>query len=289
VCNVAIALHATVRVRRSNERAGGTVISVPREADSALAEAALRRAALTDVAVELRSDFPLGAGLGGSSAAGVAMTGAIAAWKGHTLDRSSIAEASRQLEVDDLGVAGGWQDHYAAAYGGALGLWFDGTTRLERIPLRADLRHALERQCLIVYTGRSRISGDNIVAVLDAYRARDRVVLNALDRMKRLAEEMVRSLSAGSIDDLAGLVGEHWQFQRSLHPSIPTPLIDEILARAKMAGALGGKALGASGGGCVLLIAPDERVARVRDAVAGHGEILPFTIDEGGFTWIAEE
>jgi D-glycero-alpha-D-manno-heptose-7-phosphate kinase len=281
VCNVAIALHAFVRMRRHDGAADTLVAS--KGGDTALAELALRRAAVTGVRVELEAKFPLGAGLGGSSAAGVAVSGALAAWRGVIMDRHALAEESRRLEVEDLGVPGGRQDHYAAAYGGALGLWFGGDTTVRQIALSAETRAALERRCVVAYTGQSRISGDTITAVLDSYRAREPRVIGALERMKMLAEEMVNALSAGDIDALGALVGEHWTHQRSLHPAIPTPLIDTILERALRAGATGGKALGASGGGCILAIAPEERLEDVRDAVSPLADILPLRVDDVGF------
>jgi len=206
-------------------------------------------------------------------------------WRGDPIDRAALAEQSRAIEVDDLGVPGGRQDHYAAAYGGALALTFAEDTRVHRLSLSRACKESLERRCVVVYTGQSRISGDTITAVLDAYRNRDRHVLHALDRMKALARAMADELCADDIDGLGQLVWEHWQHQRSLHPSIPTPLIDSILERARAAGAHGGKALGASGGGCVLIIAGDDDVDRVTTAVtelAPH--IVPIEIDEAGLT-----
>ena len=283
VCNVALARYATVRVRAGN--ADEQSIDTRRASDTALAEAAVRRAHVSGITVEVTSDFPLGAGLGGSSAAGVAVNGALAAWRGATVDRTTIAEQSRAIEVEDLGVPGGRQDHYAAAYGGALALTFGEVTQVRRIPLTSAVRSSLERRCIVAYTGQSRISGDTITAVLGAYRARDRRVLRALGRMKALARAMADELWAHDIDELGALVGEHWQHQRSLHPSIPTPLIDAILDRANAAGARGGKALGASGGGCVLVIAGEDNVHEVTAAVtqlAPH--LVPVQIDEGGLT-----
>jgi D-glycero-alpha-D-manno-heptose-7-phosphate kinase len=242
---------------------------------------------LSGITVEISSDFPLGAGLGGSSAAGVAVNGALTMWRGAPFDRGALAEQSRAIEVEDLGVPGGRQDHYAAAYGGALALTFGEDTRVRRLSVSHACKEALERRCIVVYTGQSRLSGDTITAVLDAYRNRDRRVLHALERMKALARAMADELCASEIDQLGELVWEHWLHQRSLHPSIPTPLIDAILERARAAGARGGKALGASGGGCVLIIAGDDNVDRVTAAVtelAPH--LVPIQIDESGLTCI---
>jgi D-glycero-alpha-D-manno-heptose-7-phosphate kinase len=77
-------------------------------------------------------------------------------------------------------------------------------------------------------------------------------------------------------------VAEQWRHQRSLHPAIPTPLIDEIIAQGVAAGAVGAKALGASGGGCVLLIAKRGKSDEVRKAVARLGELLSFSVAERG-------
>jgi D-glycero-alpha-D-manno-heptose-7-phosphate kinase len=188
--------------------------------------------------------------------------------------------------VEQLGVAGGWQDHYAAAYGGALALDFGATTRVERIPLAPGLAESIATRCLLIYTGETRISGANISAVLDAYAARDTRVLMALQRMAALARDMALALRAADIDALGRLVAEHWGHQRSLHPAITTARIDEILTRAASAGALGGKALGASGGGCVAVITEAD-AAPVRSAVAGLGTLLPYSLDFDGA--VAEE
>jgi len=285
VCNIAITRYATVRVRPAQDDRSS--IDTRRAADSALAEAAVRRAGINGIKIEIASDFPLGAGLGGSSAAGVAVNGALAMLRGDPIDRASLAELSRAIEVQDLGVPGGRQDHYAAAYGGALALTFSDDTRVRRLSLSRECKESLERRCIVAYTGESRISGDTITAVLDAYRHRNRRVLHALGRMKALARAMADELCANDVDELGELIWEHWQHQRGLHPSIPTPLIDSILERARAAGARGGKALGASGGGCVLIVASNDSVDRVRDAVtklAPH--IVPVAIDETGLTCI---
>jgi len=283
VCNVALARYATVRVRASDAAAGS--IDTQRAADTALAEAAVKRAGVAGITVEIASDFPLGAGLGGSSAAGVAVNAAIAAWRGDPIDRTALAEQSRAIEVEDLGVPGGRQDHYAAAYGGALALAFGDGTQVERLPLPPSLKASLERRCIVAYTGQSRISGDTITAVLGAYRARERRVLDALRSMKVLARAMADTIREQHVDKLGELVWEHWQHQRSLHPSIPTPLIDSILERARDAGACGGKALGASGGGCVLVIAGEDNVDEVTAAVTALApHLVPVQIDEAGLT-----
>lgn len=300
VCNVAVARHATVRLTPTHAPPAAPLDAhrTPgrRATDARLAAAALRRAGLADtVRAEVVSDFPVGAGLGGSSAAGVALAAATAAWRG-SLDpaidldaatRDRLAEWSRAVEVEDAGIAGGRQDHYAAAHGGALRLEFGAAAggapaRATPIVLTDATRDALERRLVVVYTGESRISGETITAVLDAYRARETRVVGALARMRALAAAMADALALGDVDALGGALDEHWVHQRSLHPAIPTPRIDAILARGAAAGALGGKALGASGGGCVLLLAADGREADVRAAVAALGELLPVTLDDAG-------
>ena len=276
VCNIAIARYARATLEAR------AAAPAPHAAEEALAHAVVARAGLRDVALTLASDFPRGAGLGGSSAAGVAALAALARWRGAALDRAALAEESRAVEVEEMGIAGGRQDHYAAAFGGALGLRFGERVDVSRIPLAPATADAIERRCIVLYTGQSRISGETITAVLDAYRAREPRVVDALARMRRLAEEMAAALARDDLDALGALVGEHWMHQRALHPAITTVRIEEIVSRATSAGALGAKALGASGGGCVLVVAPAGGEGRVRAALEGLGEPVPFTIDREG-------
>lgn len=284
VCNVAVSRYVTVTVGAAHGIRIGHGRSMS-AGDRSIANAAAGRFGRADGAIDVVSDFPIGAGLGGSSAAGVAVVSAMCAVTGTEISRTAMAELSREIEISDLGIAGGRQDHYAAAYGGALGLRFGAEgVEVERIALTPGIRAELERRCLVIYTGQSRISGETIDAVLGAYRAREPRVLDALQRMKTLAESMATALRRENVDDLGRLVGEQWLHQRSLHPAIPTPRIDEIIAKSAAAGAIGAKALGASGGGCVLVIAADDRCDAVRDAIAPLGEMLPFTIDESGAT-----
>lgn len=276
VCNVAIERRATVTLRTRPEPAATEAANAP------IIRAALTAAGVPQLDVSLHNDFPVGAGLGGSSAAGVAMAAALATWHNEQVTPAQLAERSRALEVDHLGIAGGRQDHYASAFGGALGLAFDDQVTVTPIALSASTRDALETRCLVYFTGESRISGDTINAVLDAYRNGASNVVLALDRMATLARLMATSLAVGDLDALGALVGEHWVHQRSLHPGIPTERIDTLISQSLAAGALGAKPLGASGGGCVLVIVPAGREAPVHAAIGALAERLPFRVASRG-------
>lgn len=281
VCNVAITRYATATVAR------GATADSRNSATDPLVQAALRRADIASATASVVSDFPLGAGLGGSSAAGVALAGALAALRGTPLECSDLAELSRRTEVGELGIAGGFQDHYAAAFGGALLLTFEGCVGVERLVLSDTLSQDLARRGVLVYTGESRLSASTITDVVDACRAHDPRVCGALARMKALARQMAAALRAGDLDTLGTQVGEHWIHQRALHPSITTPRIDAIVDAALHAGALGAKALGASGGGCVLAIARDGREGELARVLAPLGEQLDFAVDHRGFDVVA--
>jgi D-glycero-alpha-D-manno-heptose-7-phosphate kinase len=283
VCNVAITRYATATVSLGDTDARRTTSVQSPGVDDALVRAALRCSPLPRAEASVASDFPVGAGLGGSSAAGVALAGALASLAGTPLDAAALAERSRRTEVEELGVAGGFQDHYAAAFGGALLLTSSAPVHVERIPLSHAVASALARRIILVYTGQSRISARTIAAVADACRAGEPRVCQALDQCKRLALLMADALRRGDLDALGQLVGEHWTHQRMLHPSITTDRIDAIHDACVRAGALGMKALGASGGGCVMAIAPDGREDALAAALAPFGERLAFAVDQRGF------
>ena len=105
--------------------------------------------------------------------------------------------------------------------------------------------------------------------------------------MKSLAFEMAAALRANEVDALGSLIGEHWVHQRDLQPSITTPRIDTIVETAARAGALGTKALGASGGGCVLAIAAKGREDELSRALTPLGRMLQYSIATSGFEVLA--
>jgi D-glycero-alpha-D-manno-heptose-7-phosphate kinase len=282
VCNVAISRYATVQFAPLDDEASEPELVVRREGDRALLRAVARKYDVRGARITLTNDFPVAAGLGGSSAAGVAVIAGALRWLGRSKSRAEIAEASRELEVLEMGIAGGRQDHYAAAFGGALGLHFRKWIGVEPIPLSPATIEALPRRCIVVYTGESRISANTITAVMGAYRAESSHVRDALRRMKDLAEEMVPALQAGDIDALGRLVGEQWVHQRSLDDAIATPTIDRMIETAMKSGAVGCKALGASGGGCVLMIAASGREDEVRASVSEMGTEIQYSIDLQG-------
>jgi D-glycero-alpha-D-manno-heptose-7-phosphate kinase len=285
VCSVAITRYATATAaldERAGRRAG-----VDAPSDDPLTAAALRRSGLRGAVAHVSSDVPAGSGLGGSSACGVALAGALAALRGASLAPNELAALSRATEVEELGVAGGYQDHYAAAYGGALLLGFSDCASVELLELPGTSADDLVRRSVLLFTGESRLSSRTIDSVRDAYVAGEPRTVAALARIKVLAIEMAAALRAGDVDSLGRLVGEHWVHQRALHPTITTPRIDAVLERARHAGALGLKALGASGGGCVLAIAEDGREDELAAAISPLGEHLEFGIDAEGFQVIA--
>jgi D-glycero-alpha-D-manno-heptose-7-phosphate kinase len=284
VCNVAITRYATATATETTYPVAAAAASA---SSDPLVRAALRASGISGATASIVSDFPVAAGLGGSSAAGVALAGALAALRGEVLEPAALAERSRRTEVDDMGVAGGFQDHYAAAFGGALLLTYEGCVGVELLAVSDATHAALARRGILLYTGVTRISASTIVAVSDSYRARDAGVCAALARMKALAVEMAASLRSGDLDALGEQLAEHWVHQRALHPTITTERIEVIGRAASRAGALGMKALGASAGGCVFVLAREGREEEVAKAIAPLGDRLQFETDRTGFQILA--
>jgi D-glycero-alpha-D-manno-heptose-7-phosphate kinase len=276
VCNIAIELRAIARVSLHNDS------TAPDAPTDPLIRAAWERANRPPVTLHLHSAIPVGSGLGGSSAAGVALAAALAASVGVTYTAQELAELSRSTETDTLGVAGGCQDHYAAAYGGALLLRCGTRTTAESVAMNDHAIAAFEARAIIAYTGESRMSSRTITAVLDAYRTGEPQTCDALRTMAQLAPDMAAALRDGDIDHLGALLALQWDAQRALHATITTPLIDRIVRVAADAGALGTKALGASGGGCVLVIARADKVQDVRAAVQQLATLLPLQVARRG-------
>jgi D-glycero-alpha-D-manno-heptose-7-phosphate kinase len=232
----------------------------------------------------VRSDAPPGSGTGSSAATGIAILGVLNAVRPQPLSLHQLAELAHVIEIDELHVAGGKQDQYAAALGGVNFLEFkDPYVSASPLRLSESSINELEKRLILCYTGHARVSGNIISAVTGAYRAKNDRTVRALHRMAAVADEMRGALLRGQIDALGPLLLENWACQKDLHPSVTNADIDHLFDVALSSGATGGKALGAGGGGCILFVAIADREHEVRAALRKEGvEIMPFNLDRQG-------
>lgn len=258
-----------------------------------LPKAALKRLGV-DRGVELltRSDAPPGSGLGTSAAMGVALVGVVDTFHGEQLDAEGRAAAAVDLEIEELGIAGGKQDQMAAAIGGVQLLRFGAhAPQSERLLLRPGVINELEKRLMLCYSGVSRLSGDVIRRVQHAYETGEPATCGALRTMRDLAGACRAALLAGAVDELGPILKENWRCQRALHPSVTTEDVERLFVVAEANGALGGKACGAGGGGSIVFFAAADAEHHLRAAlVAAGGQIIDFNIDHRGVqTWRVEE
>src|SRR5207302_452788 len=181
-----------------------------------------------------------------------------------------------QLEAVEAGLPGGKQDQFAAALGGVQRLSFrDPDVGIEPLTLDPAFAAALERQMVLCYTGRSRVSGDTIARVQAAYERADAGVTAALRALKEVAERMAEALRAADLARVGALLAENWRHQCALDPGMRTPEMAELESALAAAGALGGKAAGAGAGGCMFFLMADDASVGAQAARAAGAEVLP--------------
>ncbi|NUQ65489.1 MAG: GHMP kinase [Pirellulales bacterium] len=236
----------------------------------------------------LYSDAPPGSGLGSSSTMVVALIGLLKHWHRLPLTQYDMAELAYQIERKDLKIQGGMQDQYAAVFGGFNFMEFSRSGVIVN-PLRVEREIINELECnlLLCYTGRTRLSANIITTQVAAYERRDRDVLEAMEELKRITIELKNALLQGRLDDFGMLLHDAWCNKKKLAKQITTSQIDQLYEVAREAGAIGGKILGAGGGGYLLLYCPFDRKHLIAAAVEKlGGQVVPFTFDHYGMqTW----
>lgn len=236
------------------------------------------------VTLTIRSDAPPGSGVGSSSAAAVAALATLVCSAGHELCRESVARDAFRLETEELKILGGKQDQYAASIGGMLALRFEGGEVMHsNLQVPHDRKLELEERLILCYTGRSRLSGDNVSRVVASYREGSREVTRALHSLLSIAGETVSALEGGDLDGLGRLMSANWSQQKRLDDGVSTPEIETAMSIAAECGAAGAKACGAGGGGCVLILARDGSDGPLRRGLTGTGfTVLNFSFTEVG-------
>jgi len=228
----------------------------------------------------LHSDAPPGSGLGSSSSMVVTLIGVLAHWVRRPLTTYEVAQLAYHIEREDLAIEGGKQDQFAATFGGFNFIEFLGSTVVVN-PLRIPqaLVNELEYRLLLCYTGKTRLSSHILHRQISAYEEKRENVVRSLDATKETAIATKNALLQGRLDDLGQLMHQGWELKKRFDSAITTPRIDEMYAEARKTGAVGGKILGAGGGGYLLLFCEFDK----RHLVAEHMEQLGGQVVEFGF------
>ena len=234
-------------------------------------------------------DAPAGSGLGTSSTLAVAIIGAFAEWFKLPLGSYEIARYAYEIERVDLGMAGGKQDQYAATFGGVNYMEFFADDKVIVNPLRIGHKYLreLEHNMLLYYTAQSRYSSTIIEEQQKNVQSKNKNSLEAMHKLKQQAMEMKNALLTGEIHDIGYLLDEGFDYKRQMAHGISTPMIEELYAEAKKAGALGGKISGAGGGGFMMFYCPDNAKYAVEKVLSRfEGQIVKYTfVDDGLYTW----
>jgi D-glycero-alpha-D-manno-heptose-7-phosphate kinase len=194
------------------------------------------------------------------------------------------------LETEELGIWGGRQDQYASALGGILYQEFDEAVHTSPLRISEATLCNLEKHLILCYTGKSRLSGDIVGSVMKRYKRGDKEVKNLLDEMKAIAKETKDALLKGDVIALGRLMSENWERQKRLYPGISNEFIEHLFKVAKNTSALGGKAMGAGGGGCLLFLSQPDAEHILRENLKEQGiEIIDFSFSFSGLVIWKEE
>jgi D-glycero-alpha-D-manno-heptose-7-phosphate kinase len=236
---------------------------------------------LSGVTITTRSESPVGAGLGGSSALNVALIAALSAWRGKRLDDEALLTLAMNVEAQVIDVPTGVQDYRPALYGGVSAVELD-VTGVRRRPLATDVAE-LNRRLVVAYTGATRNSGINNWEMTKRHIDGDADVQRAFGQIAAIAARMRVALEQQDWDAAGRHLADEWENRKRLAPGVTTHAIDALLDGARRAGAVAGKVCGAGGGGCLfVLIDPATRDEVAEALTQGGATLLPCAIDPDG-------
>ena len=213
------------------------------------------------VEITSTADIPSqGTGLGSSSAFTVGLINVLSAYLGRHVSAEQLASLSCEIEIERCGEPIGKQDQYASAYGGLSLIEFhpDDSVLVSPLIVSRRVREALERNIVVFYTGIAR-SASNILKEQSSNVADDTGKQEMLKRMVKLTYELRDELQKENLDSMGQILHENWELKKKLASGVSSDAIDGWYARARSAGALGGKLLGAGAGGFLMFYAPQER------------------------------
>jgi len=263
----------TVRASRWSELDG--------DHDLSLLALLSRHYRLENATLTTRGESPAGAGIAGSSALTIAVCGALARWTGASCEAEHLLQVAMNVECQTIRVPTGVQDYRPALYGGiaAIELRVDG---IKRVGLSVDPAE-LEQRIVLAYTGAPRHSGTNNWDITKRHTDGDRHIFDCFERIRDTAAAMRVALERGDWDEVGRQIATEWDNRKRLAPGVTTTVIDDLVARARAAGATAAKVCGAGGGGCLFCYGPPQARRSMTDALAAGGaRILDYRIETEG-------
>ena len=241
---------------------------------------AMKMLDMHEVRLMYEADLPARSGLGTSSSFAVGMLNAFYALKGKYVDKKRLADEAIYLERMLCKEAGGWQDQIAASYGGFNRINFNNEG-YEVLPIiiNVEKKRELNNNLLMFFTGFTRFS--SAIQQLNNLESKDKII--QLKEMLSLVDEAEKILTNNNadIDDFGRLLDYTWKLKKQTGAAVSTDSIDEIYKKGIEAGALGGKLLGAGGGGFIVFYVQPEKQKDVKDAL-NNLMYIPFDFENGG-------
>ena len=231
------------------------------------------------------ADVPGGTGLGSSGAYLVGLLTALYEFKRDRVPTQALAEAACHIEMDLAGHPVGKHDHYLAAFGGFTNLENDrdGKVRVTALDISLTTVEELRGNLLLFYTGTTRSSSVILSAQKAGTEQGDPTVIDSLHTTKELGYRVKDALERGDLDEFGGLLDEHWRNKKKRSQTISDARVDRCYESAREAGALGGKIVGAGGGGFLMLYCPSNCKQDVRRVMTEEGlKEMTFDFDLDG-------
>ena len=234
-------------------------------------------------------DAPPGSGLGSSSTLVVAILGAFVEWLKLPLGEYDIAHLAYLIEREDLKMAGGKQDQYAATFGGVNYMEFSANDKVIVNPLRIKSKflHELEHNLVLFYTQTSRLSSKIIQEQTDNVNAKKSSSIDAMHQLKEQSILMKEAILKGEVDSIGKILHDGWMHKKQMAAGISNASIDAIYQTALESGATGGKISGAGGGGFMIFYAPYiHKYKLIEQLNKLGGKVMPYNLTtEGLTTW----
>jgi D-glycero-alpha-D-manno-heptose-7-phosphate kinase len=259
------------------------------DGELAVVRAVLRRFGVDrGVDIFLHCDAPPGSGLGSSSAMCVAMVGLLKKYLGINLGKYDVADLAFEIERKDLGIPGGKQDQYGSAFGGFNFIEFNSKgTVVNPLKLEPYVVRELQYHLMLCFTGQTRPSEGLIEFQVDRFKRADRDAIEAMHELKRLAALMKDCLVRGELKRFGELLHEAFVAKQHMNPRAVPENIARLYEVGRANGAVGGKILGAGGGGYLLFFCDFRRKHEVARALEqAGGKVVDFDfVDDGVQTW----